>query len=201
VAGIVMSRITEQHEYWRLLTGAFLHDGLLHFALNTMTLLAIGRFLEAFAHRAYVPIVFLLTALAASYTSYFWSPFTGVGVSLGASGGVLGLFGFLAVLARVRRDVMPPGFGRAILADISVIAAMGIFGWGYIDNAAHAGGFLSGALLGWLMIPHVRGGRAPYWEPSRPIRVIGDVSMGILLVTAAATIALMVWRIFLYPNG
>lgn len=200
-AGIVMSRIREQHEYWRLLTGAFLHDGLLHFGMNVMALLAIGRFLESFAHRAYVPIVFLLTALAASYTSYLGSPVTGVDVSVGASGGILGLFGFLAVLARVRKDVMPPGFGRAILADISVIAAMGIFGWGYIDNAAHAGGFVSGALLGWLMIPRVRGGKTPYWEPSKPIRVIGDVSLGILLVTAAATIGLLVWRIFLYPHG
>jgi len=201
-AGIVMERILDHHEYWRLLSGAFLHDGLLHFGMNTMALLAIGRFLEAFAHRAYVPIVFLLTALAASYTSYFWSPVTHVDASVGASGGILGLFGFLAVLARVRRDVMPPGFGRAILADISVIAAMGIFGWGYIDNSAHAGGFISGALLGWLMIPRVRGGRTtPYWEPSRPIRIIGDVSLGILLLAALATIGLLVWRIFLYPHG
>jgi membrane associated rhomboid family serine protease len=200
-AGIVMDRIRHHHEYWRLLSGAFLHDGLLHFGMNAMALLAIGRFLEAFAHRAYVPIVFLLTALAASLTSYLFSSWTGVDASVGASGGILGLFGFLAVLARVRRDVMPPGFGRAILADIAVIAAMGIFGWGYIDNSAHAGGFVSGALLGWLMIPRIRmaGKLPPHWEPSPPIRTLGDISLGILLLAALGTVALLVMRLFILP--
>ncbi|HEX6746644.1 MAG TPA: rhomboid family intramembrane serine protease [Longimicrobium sp.] len=196
VAGVVKVAIRQGHEYWRLLSGAFLHDGLLHFAMNGMALLAIGRFLEGYAHRAYVPLVFLLTAVAASTTSLFLST---AEASVGASGGILGLFGFLAVMARVRRDVMPPGFGRAILADIAVVAAMGIFGWGYIDNAAHAGGFLSGALLGWLMVP--RSGRTPYWEPSKPIRVLGDVSLAILVLAALFTIAMLVLRIFVFPTG
>ncbi|HEX8244289.1 MAG TPA: rhomboid family intramembrane serine protease [Longimicrobium sp.] len=196
-AGVVMEYIRQRHEYWRLLSGAFLHDGLLHFGMNAMALLAIGRFLEAFAHRAYVPLVFLLSAVAASATSYFMSTYTHVGASVGASGAVLGLFGFLAVLARVRRKVMPPGFGRAILADIAVVAAMGVFWWRDIDNSAHAGGFLAGAALGWLMIP--RGGRTPYWEPSRPIRVLGDVSLGILVLAALGTIAVLVLRVFAYP--
>lgn len=198
-AGVVMADIRQRHEYWRMLSGAFLHDGLLHFGMNTMALLAIGRFLEAFAHRAYVPLVFLLSALAASAASYLMSGYTHAEASVGASGGLLGLFGFLAVMARVRRDRMPPGFGRAIMADIAVVAAMGIFGWGYIDNSAHAGGFLAGAALGWLMIP--RGGRTPYWEPSRPIRVIGDVSLGVLMLAALGTIGVLVWRVFLYPAG
>ena len=193
-AGMVRAAIKEWHEWWRLLSGAFLHDGLLHFGMNTLALLAIGRFLEAYAHRAYVPLVFLLTALAASTASFFFSP---ADASVGASGGVLGLFGFLAVMARVRRHMLPPGFGRAIVADIAVVAAMGIFGWGYVDNAAHAGGFLAGAALGWLMIP--RGGRTPYWEPSQPIRVLGDVSLGILVLAALFTSAMLVMRVIIWP--
>jgi membrane associated rhomboid family serine protease len=109
---------------------------------------------------------------------------------------VMGIFGFLAFMAYRRRDVMPPGFGKAILIDIGVIAAMGIFGRGYIDNWAHAGGFAAGALLGWLMIP--RGGRTAYWEPSRPIRRLGDVSMAILLLASLGTIYMLVTRLF--PN-
>jgi len=176
---------------WRLLSGAFLHDGLLHFGMNTMALLALGRFMEAYSHRAYVPLVFLLTALAASATSLAFSP---AEASVGASGGIMGMFGFLAFMARRRRDVMPPGFGKAILIDIGVIAAMGIFGRGYIDNSAHAGGFVAGALLGWLMIP--RGGRTAYWEPSRPIRRLGYVALGILLLASLGTVVILVARIF-----
>ena len=188
-AGMV-KRLVANGEPWRLLSGAFLHDGLLHFGMNTMALLALGRFLEAYAHRAYVPLVFLLTALAASLASFALSP---AEASVGASGGIMGIFGFLAFMARRRRDVMPPGFGKAILIDIGVIAAMGIFGRGYIDNWAHAGGFAAGALLGWLMIPRVV--RTAYWEPSRPIRRLGDVALAILLLGSLWTIAVL-----LFPN-
>ncbi len=191
VAGVVHVAVTQGHEYWRLLSGAYLHDGLLHFGFNVMAILALGRFLEAFAHRVYVPLVFLLTALAASTTSVVVHH---AEASVGASGGVLGLFGFLAVMARVRRDMLPPGFGRAILADIAVITLMGILGAGYVDNAAHAGGFVSGAALGWLMIP--RGGRTPYWEPSRAIRALGTAALAILVLAGVATSALLVARLF-----
>jgi rhomboid protease GluP len=178
-------------EVWRLLSSAYMHDGLLHFGMNTMALLALGRFMEAYSHRAYVPIVFLFTALAASFASFLNVP-----ASVGASGGIMGMFGFLALMARRRREVMPPGFGRAILIDIGVIAAMGIFGRGYIDNWAHAGGFLAGALLGWLMIP--RGGRTAYWEPSRPIRRLGDASLAILLLGSLGTVGILVARLFFH---
>jgi rhomboid protease GluP len=157
-----------------------------------MARLALGRMIEAFAHRAYVPLVFLLTALTASAVSQLASPHLD---SVGASGGIMGLFGFLAFMARRRRNLMPPGFGTAILIDVGVIAVMGIAGYGYIDNWAHAGGFAGGALLGWLMIP--RTGRTPHWEPSRPIRVLGDVAMGILGVASLGAIAVMIYRMYL----
>jgi len=192
VAGMV-KELVRDGEVWRLLTGAYLHDGLLHFGMNIMALLALGRFIEAYSHRAYVPLVFLLTALAASSASY-----AHVEASVGASGGIMGMFGFLALMARRRREVMPPGFGKAILIDIGVIAAMGFFGRGYIDNWAHAGGFLAGALLGWLMIP--RGGRTAYWEPSRPIRRLGDTAMAILLLGSLGTIGMLVARLFLHVD-
>jgi membrane associated rhomboid family serine protease len=192
-AGVAREYIQHGHQYWRLLSAAYLHDGLLHFFFNVVAILALGRFIEMFAHRAYVPLVFLLSALIASTTSMLASHGQ---ISVGASGGVLGLFGFLAVMARRRGDLLPPGFGRAILVDIGVIAGMGILGAGYIDNWAHAGGFAAGALLGWLMIP--RGNRrTPYWEASGPIRKLGTAALVILMLGAVGTSAILVARVFL----
>jgi hypothetical protein len=71
---------------------------------------------------------------------------------------------------------------------------MGIFGAGYVDNWAHGGGFVAGAFLGWLMIPHPRG--TAYWEPSRPIRRIGDVALGLVLLSALGTIGVLAMRLF-----
>lgn len=193
VAGMVKVDVAHG-EVWRLLSSAFMHDGLLHFGMNTMALLALGRFLEAYSHKAYVAIVFLLTAIVASSASYF---FSSADASVGASGGIMGMFGFLAWMARRRRDVLPPGFGRAILVDIGVIAAMGIFGWGYIDNVAHAGGFLTGMLLGWLMTPRPLQ-RTAYWEPSGPIRRLGEIAMVILLLGALFTVGMLIDGLFLH---
>lgn len=192
-AGMVKEAV-RHGDWWRLLTAAYLHDGLLHFGMNTMALLALGRFLEAYSHRAYVPIVFLVTALAASYASYAMSP---AEASVGASGGIMGMFGFLAYMAYRRRSVMPPGFGKAILIDIGVIAAMGIFGRGYIDNVAHAGGFVMGMLLGWLMIPRPLQ-RTAYWEPSVPIRRIGAAAMIILLLGSLFTVGMLIDQLFIH---
>lgn len=192
-AGMVKEYVSAG-QVWRLLSSAYLHDGLLHFGMNTMALLALGRFMEAYSHRAYVPLVFLLTALAASTASYALSP---AEASVGASGGIMGMFGFLAWMARRRRDVMPPGFGKAILIDIGVIAAMGFLGRGYIDNWAHAGGFVAGVLLGWLMIPRPLQ-RTAYWEPSHPIRRLGEVALAIVLLGALGTAVRLVARLFFH---
>jgi MYXO-CTERM domain-containing protein len=106
--------------------------------------------------------------------------------SVGSSGGLMGLFGFLGVMGWRRRHLMPPGFVRAVLVDVAVIAAMGVVGYQFIDNAAHAGGLAAGVLLGLLMVP--TRGTTPYWEPPRYIRRAGGVSLAILLLAAAGTV-------------
>jgi membrane associated rhomboid family serine protease len=169
-------------EWWRLLSGALVHGNLIHIAFNFMALTALGRVLEAFAHRAFVPLVFLLSALGGGIASVVLMPH---GVSVGASGGIMGMFGFLAVTAYRRRRLTPPGFGRALLTDIGIIAAMGVVGYQFIDNAAHAGGFAAGALAGLLAVP--TGGDRPHWEPSRAVRLAGDAALGVLFAAAGAT--------------
>jgi len=168
--------------WWLLLTGTLLHGHILHFVMNILGFMALGRILEAFSHRAFVPLVFLLSAIGGSLASQLLMP---EGLSVGASGGIMGMFGFLAVIALRRRQLMPPGFGRAIAVDVGVIVMMGIVGYGLIDNAAHGGGMLTGALLGLIAIP--KGGAEPYWDPPRWVQVAGHAALaGVILVAALA---------------
>lgn len=175
-----------QGEWWRLLTGELVHGNPLHLVMNLLALTALGRLLEAYAHRAYVPLAFLLSALGASAASVALTP---GGLSVGSSGGIMGMFGFLAVMALRRRRLMPPGIGQAVLVNVGIIAGMGIVGYTFIDNAAHAGGLLAGGILGLLSVPAA--GEEPYWTPGRIARAAGDLSLGILLLAALATIAIL----------
>ena len=189
-AGIIKDAV-RAGEWWRLLTGALLHGSELHFLFNFLALLALGRLVEAYAHRAFVPLVFLLSAGVASVASLVFLPYEN---SVGASGGLMGLFGFLAVLGWRRRRLMPEGFGRAIAMDVGLVAVIGIVGYQFVDNAAHGGGLLAGALLGLLFVP--TGGETAYWTPPRALRMAGDAALALLIAVVIATVLLVVLRAY-----
>lgn len=184
-AGLVKDAV-RHGEWWRLLTAPLLHGGVLHLLFNTMALLALGEMVERLAHRAYLPLVFLVAALAGGAGSFVVFPHA---PSVGASGGIMGLIGFTLVLSLRRRELLPRKLAKSLLADVGWVAAMGLAGYRYIDNGAHAGGLLAGALLGLLLVP--RGGDAPHWEPPPAVRVAGWASLAVVAASAAAAIAAM----------
>jgi len=73
------------------------------------------------------------------------------GPSAGASGALFGLFGVLFVFGLKYRRELPEGFKRAfgtgMLPVILLNVGIGFVFRGFIDNAAHMGGLLSGAAL------------------------------------------------------
>ncbi|HEX9937281.1 MAG TPA: rhomboid family intramembrane serine protease [Longimicrobium sp.] len=188
-AGLVKSAV-RAGEWWRLFTAPLLHVGLMHLGFNAVTLLALGGLIERYAHRVYVPLVFLLTALAGGLGSLALYPDTR---SVGASGGIMGLVGFALVLSLRRRSLLPRSLTHELLADVGWVAVMGLAAYQYIDNAAHGAGLLAGALLGLLLVP--RGGTTPHWEPSPVIRAAGWAALAGVAASALAAIAAMWGRL------
>lgn len=129
---------------WRLLTCAFLHGGWLHLGINLFSLVILGRWVEVHARSLHLPLVFIVSALAGSVASVHFSP----AASVGASGGLMGLIGYLAVMGYRRRAVLPEGFFGLMLANVVLICLMGFSSQGVVDNAAHLGGFVAGAAIG-----------------------------------------------------
>lgn len=72
-AGLVKPAVWDG-EVWRLVTAGMLHAGPIHFWVNFGSLTWLGRMVEAFTHRAYLPIVFFLTVLSSSLFSLFFTP-------------------------------------------------------------------------------------------------------------------------------
>jgi membrane associated rhomboid family serine protease len=147
-AGLVKSSVREG-EIWRLLTCATLHGGFLHIWMNGQALFGLGRLMESLSDRAYLPLVFLASAACGSVFSQLLLPNT---TSVGASGGLMGLVGFLAVLGYRRKDRLPSGFFRSILTSILFMGVIGLVGFALIDNAAHLGGLVGGLGCGHFLI-------------------------------------------------
>ena len=126
-------------EYYRLLTAAFLHAGVLHLAMNMFALAQLGPLLESALGRVRFLALYVLSALGGSVLSFAVAPAFTFGV--GASGAVFGLFGAYYVV--LRRLGGPTGSILGLLVVNLVIT----FTIPSIDWRAHLGGLVVGAVL------------------------------------------------------
>lgn len=130
--------IAHEHEYWRLVTSAFLHAGLLHIFFNMYLLYVLGLMLEPALGSVKFAAIYFTALLAGSFGALFA---TGA-PSLGASGAVFGLMGAAAVELRARRmSVMESGIGFLIVINLAL--SFTITG---ISVGAHIGGLIGGTL-------------------------------------------------------
>jgi rhomboid protease GluP len=154
-------------DWWRLVSSAFLHDNtsVYHVLFNSIAMLFIGRLVEQLYGRLVLLGVFLITAIGGGLlwvaVSTFGPTLPGVlpaTISLGASGGIAGLVGFLLMLGRVQGKNVPVGITRTVrnyAVTVIVLNVVLTFVFGPtldINNYAHLGGLITGAALG-LFIP------------------------------------------------
>lgn len=176
-------------EWWRLLTAIFAHGSLAHLLLNMWALWHIGRLSERMFGRWTFLCVYLGTGLIASLSTLVWDP---ARASLGASGAIFGLFGaFLAMLAR-RRNEIPRGVFRAHWIPTVLFVAYNLIDGAFspgVDNAAHAGGLISGILSGFLLASSLTmsTGSLPRWRSAVAAAALGAVlATGSLLYLRSA---------------
>lgn len=176
-------------EVWRLLTCSMLHVNFMHFWMNTLALLSLGRVVEVHASRWHLPIVFLFSALAGSVFSLLLLPHA---TSAGASGGLMGLVGMLLVLGYRRRAYLPPQFLKGMLLNIGLVGLIGVIGFDIIDNAAHLGGLVGGIIAGLVLV----GGNEDALElaPAKRLTYAGDIALILTLLTAAGAAFAIVAR-------
>lgn len=89
---------------WTILTGAFLHGGLLHILFNMLSLYWVGRAIEPVLGWWRFLTVYLVSALGGSAFILAWcliQPSEILVGTVGASGAVFGLFGAVFVLQRL----------------------------------------------------------------------------------------------------
>ena len=127
-------------QYYRLFTGMFLHANIWHLVFNMYALYIIGSQLESFLGRYRYLIVYLLSGLAGSVLSIFFS----AGFSVGASGAIFGLLGSLLYFGYHYRVYLETVVKSQIIPLIIINLIIGMMPG--IDNWAHIGGLIGGIL-------------------------------------------------------
>ena len=137
-AGVVV-----YHEYFRLITGAFLHGGVLHFLFNMYSLYIIGTQMESYLGKAKYFIVYMFSAVMGSLFSIVLNGNT---ASLGASGAIFGLLGSMLYFGYHYRVYLGQVIKSQIIPLLLLNLMIGFMQEG-IDNSAHIGGLIGGALM------------------------------------------------------
>ena len=136
-------------QWWRVVTAAFLHDGLLHITFNMLALWWIGRLVEQLFGSFKMALLYIISMLGSAWAIYH---FDYLQVTIGASGAIFGLFGALAAagirLGPVGRDLL-----RSTVWIVVINVVIG-FTVPNISQAGHLGGLVAGFIVGFpLFVP------------------------------------------------
>jgi len=135
-----------KHEFWRVISGAFLHGGILHIAVNMFALWQVGSAVEAIMGTPRMAVVYFGSAIAAGLAAAYFNYGEPV---VGASGAIFGLFGALVAIG-LRHGTR----GRALIAQTLPIIILNLvigFSVPHIANSAHIGGLIAGFVFGFLV--------------------------------------------------
>lgn len=130
-------------EFYRLLTGAFLHANIFHLFFNCYALYVIGPQLESFLGKWKYVLVYFFSIVTASLLSMV---FHSNSISIGASGAIFGLMGSLVYFGYHYRVYLGNIIKSQIIPLIVLNLVIGFLSSG-IDNAAHIGGLVGGVLI------------------------------------------------------
>lgn len=185
-ANVVPARdIVADVSHWRWRTAAFIHVNLVHLVMNMVVLVQLGVLSERFVGAGLLATTYVVTGVSGNVLSSVWAARHGTQLlSAGASGAIMGLLGMVAVLAWTA-DLKP--LAKSLLRNAAFIIALGVAlsvsGRGLIDNGAHVGGLLTGALIG--------GVRARFRRPMPRIanRVLVVAALALTLVGFGSIVA------------
>jgi len=162
-------------EWWRLISGGFLHSGLIHIGFNMYLLWQLGKQLERVIGEANFVAMYATALLGGSFGAMLLEA---NGAHGGASGAVFGLFAITALLYRDRGiQVMQTGLGRLIILNLLISFAPGV------SLGGHFGGFVVGGIVGYFYFGLHAGDGSPFGK-NKQAPLLATVGLGILMFVA-----------------
>ena len=149
LGGLSRPLVLRDGQWWRFVVSPLLHGGLLHLLLNSLALFIVGPRLEGIVGATWFCAIFAVSCFSGDLFSLLINdPRT---VSVGASGGIMGLFA-TALLVSYRleesedRTRLQTGIARMLIPTLMPALLIPIAGGAQdgVDVAAHLGGALAG---------------------------------------------------------
>lgn len=166
-------------QWYRIVTAAFVHAGIIHLLFNMIVLWWLGGALERYAGTTRMGLIFLTSIVWGSAGALLLDP---MALTVGASGGIYGLMAALLVLER-QQGIALLGSGLGIFLLLNLALSFVIPG---ISIGGHLGG-IAGGLLAALVLSGFGRGHMAYGRMAPAI--IG----GMALVVAAGFALAVFW--------
>ncbi|WP_370487282.1 rhomboid family intramembrane serine protease [Mycobacterium sp. pV006] len=165
-------------DFYRLLTAAFLHYGMVHLLFNMFALYIVGPPLEMALGRLRFGALYLLSALGGSVLVYLLSSMNAA--TAGASGAIFGLFGATFVVGR-RLNMDVRGVVAIIVLNLVITFVIPLVSSQNISWQGHLGGLVTGAAVA----------AAYAYAPTRGRNAVQAAATAAVVVAFAAAI---IWR-------
>ncbi|XP_026666138.1 RHOMBOID-like protein 3 isoform X2 [Phoenix dactylifera] len=142
-------KVVEEGEGWRLLACTWLHAGVVHLLANMLSLLFIGVRLEQEFGFVKIGILYILSGFGGSLLSCLSIR---TNISVGASGALFGLLGAILSELIINWTIYANKCAAllTLVVVISINLAVGMIP--HVDSSAHIGGFITGFLLGFILL-------------------------------------------------
>lgn len=144
------TKVVHKHQEWRLFTCIWLHAGVIHLLVNMLSLIFVGIRLEQQFGFVRVGIIYLFSGLGGSVLSTL---FIQNNISVGASGALFGLLGAMLSELFTNWTIYSNKAAALLTLLVIIVINLGIGILPLVDNFAHIGGFLTGFLLGFVLLP------------------------------------------------
>ena len=171
--------VLDAGQWWRCITYAYTHGGLIHLAFNMVVLYQVGPLIEQEIGTVRFIVLYTLTALTATLAGLVWHPIVPV---VGASGSLFGLIGFAITYYHRIGGTAAHNYRNFMLKWAAIAFVFGLLIGA--DNAGHLGGALGGAAFGLVLPLGIRG--------QQVLRGFFNLLGGLCVLATLASFALLV---------
>jgi len=146
--------IVYRGQWWRLISPIIMHAGIIHLLSNALIQLRVGGYVNLIFGNLNFSVIYLLSGIFGNICSCLFLP---EGVSVGASGALLGMLASWCVWIMFRWNKVPEQCHgqrncQATMVGMCIVITLAMSFASFVDWAAHMGGTLMGGLLGLIFL-------------------------------------------------